>query len=38
MEEIRRVPRDRHCTGLDGMMILAVATSLPDLIPPVTFN
>ena len=30
--------RDSHGTGLDGMMILAMATRLPDLVPTVTFD
>ena len=38
MEKIRWVPRDGHGTRFDGMMILAVATPLPDLIPPFMFD
>ena len=32
------MPRDSHGAGLDGMMILAMAARLPDLVPPITFD
>ena len=38
MEEIRWMSRDSHSAGLEGMMILAVAARLPDLVPPIIFN
>lgn len=38
MDEIRWIPRDRNRARFDGVMILAMAARLPDLIPAITFD
>ena len=38
MEEIRRMPRNSHGAGFDGMVILPMAARLPDLVPPISFD